>query len=504
MNEINVSDRLLSDLPPAAPLVGTETVYIEQNGNSRKVPMSEIAILALHSVLTSQLQALVDSAQMYAQQAQDAADRAQGNLGSLALTGNQLAVGVAANGTITGATDGSIISIANAPSGFTVNSAARTWAFTGNAAEGSGNLTLTETLAGKSPKNTSVAYRVRPAPSAMSLGDSTIAVYNTYGSVLRSYVDTTLAKTDLAVAGNTIAQQRAALDASSAAAGAVWLVIQVGHNDLDSTLKSTLQLITEYQSLVDAARAKMAPGAKILAAKLTPAKLRYMAAYPDGAASQQMAMDLNASIAGTPNPGFPAITGVDGRITSHYDSLNDGSGNLAAAYDSGDHIHENGDGRAIIGAAWTAALNALGVLGTAPHTTPYGPELVTNGDVSNGTTGYTAGGGTTIAAVSGQLKVVSGGDSNAATQDIFTLMQGKVYNFRATMTPSSLDRARIELLGATTATFYYANTANGVVDAQFTASGTSLRIGLEAASATAWAANGEFALFDNISVREVY
>ena len=60
--------------------------------------------------------------------------------------------------------------------------------------------------------------------------------------------------------------------------------------------------------------------------------------------------------------GSTPITGVDFRVSHHTSLLDDGSGNLAAIYDIGDHIHENNAGRQIIARVWRDSLAELELL----------------------------------------------------------------------------------------------------------------------------------------------
>ena len=93
---------------------------------------------------------------------------------------------------------------------------------------------------------------------------------------------------------------------------------------------------------------------------MIPCKARLLSLYgaTQGAVSYQKWLDLNESLAGLgPNP----ITGVDGRITAHEPLMNDGSGNLLAAYDLGDGIHPNAAGRQINADAYRAKFIADGL-----------------------------------------------------------------------------------------------------------------------------------------------
>lgn len=59
------------------------------------------------------------------------------------------------------------------------------------------------------------------------------------------------------------------------------------------------------------------------------------------------------------------ITNVDARVDSHVAILDDGTSNLKAMYDSGDHIHENDEGAKVIANAWRIKLVEMGLLTVA-------------------------------------------------------------------------------------------------------------------------------------------
>lgn len=132
--------------------------------------------------------------------------------------------------------------------------------------------------------------------------------------------------------------------------------MQVGLNDLAPTEAASVA-VTRLQVLVNSI-ADDAPNARIVVATMTPCRARLIAVYggTNGEKAYQKWLSMNDAIAGI---GGGPITGVDARVTSHTDSLNDGSGNLAAAYDTGDGIHENNAAREIIAAAWQVAIDAL-------------------------------------------------------------------------------------------------------------------------------------------------
>jgi lysophospholipase L1-like esterase len=195
--------------------------------------------------------------------------------------------------------------------------------------------------------------------SGIALGDSTVAAY-AGGDAVMSFITTSINKESMAVPGQTIAQQTAVYAASSYGYNSKWSVIQVGLNDLDPAEAASVA-IARLQSLVDAVRARSPASAKVLIAKMTPCRARLITVYGgvNGPIAYQKWLDMNEAITGG---GATPITNVDARISAHEPLLNDGSGNLAAPYDTGDNIHENNAGRIIIAQAWTDALTTLGVL----------------------------------------------------------------------------------------------------------------------------------------------
>ena len=184
---------------------------------------------------------------------------------------------------------------------------------------------------------------------AYALGNSTVGPYSGQPSII-SLVTTSNTKVNVAVPGDTIAEQKAdwnSLPVNSL--GTAWVVLQVGLNDLNPALGTTASKIAEIQDLVDTIKADI--GSKPLyVAKMLPCKQRLVDVYGANAAlSQQRWVDMNEAIAGN---GSSPITGVQGRIVSHVPLMDDGLGNLKAVYDLGDHIHPNTAGRQIMATAW--------------------------------------------------------------------------------------------------------------------------------------------------------
>lgn len=95
-------------------------------------------------------------------------------LGALSLSQTTFYAGSPASGTINGATPGSTITPTGLPTGLTINSAARTWAWDGTGTASTGSLTLTETLTGAtgSPKGNVIGYTINAAVTLGTLSFS--------------------------------------------------------------------------------------------------------------------------------------------------------------------------------------------------------------------------------------------------------------------------------------------------------------------------------------------
>ena len=211
-------------------------------------------------------------------------------------------------------------------------------------------------------------------------GDSTVAAYLGYNSV-SSYLSTPLTVHDIAVPGDTIADQKADFDALPYLDYARFnkVVVQIGLNDVSAASASSK--ITALQGYVDDIRAKIQPQSKITISKMTPAKQRWIDLFgsTDGATAQTCWTDINEAIAGN---GATPITNVDYRASNHATLLDDGAGNLAAAYDHGDHIHENNAGRQIVAASWQAAFEEFLTPGLFTNSNTFYTQTVTPGAVS--------------------------------------------------------------------------------------------------------------------------
>lgn len=90
---------------------------------------------------------------------------------TLAFSSTSFTHGTPSSGTILNATGGSVIVPAGLPTGLTINSTARTWAWDGSGAAGSGSFTLYENIPGGSgnPNASVISYTIAAGGSAASL-----------------------------------------------------------------------------------------------------------------------------------------------------------------------------------------------------------------------------------------------------------------------------------------------------------------------------------------------
>jgi len=182
---------------------------------------------------------------------------------------------------------------------------------------------------------------VEEIPRGLAIGDSTIAAYLGQNSVA-SYMTNF---DSIAVGGETINQQLTRWNNYGAKATLDYVFIQVGLNDLVYTAVLS-DITTRYQNLINA----ITPFCDVYVACMIPCKQRWINVYgaTNGVLSQALWVGLNDYI-------MNDATGVAGRIDAHVALLDDGSGNLADAYQTAemDEIHENNAGREIIADAWT-------------------------------------------------------------------------------------------------------------------------------------------------------
>lgn len=199
--------------------------------------------------------------------------------------------------------------------------------------------------------------------AGVMVGDSTTAAYlaNEVGQYV--YADAHRFKgcpiQTIAVAGDTIAQQKSAWQSCVQRASAAWVSVQVGLNDCNPSDSTTAAKIASYQDLIDTIRADN-PTCKIIGMTMTPAYERWVDIPWDATGAQARWVAINDAIMGR---GSSPITGLDAKTETHTTDLTtlvSGNAALAPTYDTGDHIHTNNAGRAVNAAALLTVLQSLG------------------------------------------------------------------------------------------------------------------------------------------------
>lgn len=160
--------------------------------------------------------------------------------------------------------------------------------------------------------------------------------------------------------------------------------------------------------------------------------------------------------------------------------------------------------------AWLTAIGGAksGITRTVgPYTAPAAIELVTNGDFSGGTTGWTAQNGSTIAVVSGELQATGNGTSGtaSASQGVPCAL-GRAYSlsgqirrvtnaagFNPFLTASSV----ASLFGGESSTIAINSTTATAVSAIFGAVATTMYVGMQTTNSPTGSSG-----MDNISVKE--
>lgn len=144
--------------------------------------------------------------------------------------------------------------------------------------------------------------------------------------------------------------------------------------------------------------------------------------------------------------------------------------------------------------------------GRAGYSTDSGPELVINGNFNTDTSGW-AGDNATLSQVGGRLRVTATSSSAPNGLQVRSdLVFGKLYQFSAQQfLGNTTDKARLTLGGSAIdpdPVFDYA-TFGGFVSHYFVALGSALQMNCQVGSATAYGVAGNYAEFDNISLRQV-
>jgi lysophospholipase L1-like esterase len=189
------------------------------------------------------------------------------------------------------------------------------------------------------------------------VGNSTISAH-LGGNAVADYLKFTGNLTDISFPGSSILEQKDSWDLLSDATKLEldYVFVQIGLNDL-SDVEPVTDVLARYQLLIDAINTD-APDAKLILGTMVPCRQRLLNVFGtiDGLAAYQKWLYINEAIKGN---GANAVSGMDETASVHTLLLNDGNDNLAAAFDVGDGIHPNNDGRIIIARSWMTAYELL-------------------------------------------------------------------------------------------------------------------------------------------------
>ena len=185
------------------------------------------------------------------------------------------------------------------------------------------------------------------------VGNSTIAAY-AGGEAIGTLMNRTGAFdiTDIAVPGYTIHQEdslwrrlpvnvKKSLD---------YIFVEIGLNDLKAEEPAPVAL-ARYQSLINLIRSETKHSCRIITSTMIPCKQRLINLHgeTEGLISFKKWFDMNTAMEGS---GPYRITNFDDYCNAHTKILDDGNGNLAPVYDTGDAIHETTYARQIIANEW--------------------------------------------------------------------------------------------------------------------------------------------------------
>jgi len=190
------------------------------------------------------------------------------------------------------------------------------------------------------------------ASNILYSGSSSTASY-AGASAISTLVSTLGSEIDIATPAHTIANQLSAYNALTTLQKQSLndAFVMIGGNNMEpsTTADSVINQLRDYITAMKTGSPQM----RIHLATLHPCKQRWIDLYgaTDGLISQQKWADYNEAIRGN---GSNPITNADVIFDQHTIDLNDGNGNLAPAYDTGDHIHMTDAGKAFIVNAFLA------------------------------------------------------------------------------------------------------------------------------------------------------
>lgn len=187
--------------------------------------------------------------------------------------------------------------------------------------------------------------------SVLVMGDSTIASGSgkTLGVSERLFTQEErslgYSAESIAQAGDTIQGQLNKWNASAKKNHYDIIFIQIGLNDMNSEISN---IKGKYQNMVNTINSTKKSGAKVFVSCMLPCKSRWdMLGWLN---AQSNWVELNRFI-------MEDVTGVDYRHNAHVPLLDDGNGNLAPQYNSGDNIHENDEGCIVMVNTYRKRLN---------------------------------------------------------------------------------------------------------------------------------------------------
>lgn len=192
----------------------------------------------------------------------------------------------------------------------------------------------------------------------LALGDSTIAAGSGKGDGVADRVLTAEEEArgyelrSIAVAGDTIQEQKDLWDALTNRNDYDYVVMQIGLNDIGP--KTSAAVIDELQGLVNHIKNTGRPGVAVIVSAMIPI-YNHLLTEPDPAGNLAKWQAVNQAIATT-------ITGVLGRVTAHVARMSDGNSAMLPQYDSGDGLHENNAGADVIAEEWRAELIRLNLI----------------------------------------------------------------------------------------------------------------------------------------------
>ena len=147
------------------------------------------------------------------------------------------------------------------------------------------------------------------------------------------------------------------------------------------------------------------------------------------------------------------------------------------------------------------ALSVVGLMLDKSQGLALGSELVTNGDFSNGTTGWTAY-ASTLSVSGGEVTVTNSGVNYGEIYQTVTTVVGQMYKISATLRVGTAATVNLRAETALTAGNLFQQTtssaSNVVISGYFVATGTSTIVGCANANT-----NNGTGIFDNISVKSI-